>query len=73
VLIGIWNYACREKLFADETDEITLSATRRRVRLLALLSLGSTAIGVFFPIIGLLLFALAPIGYVLTGARHTSG
>jgi uncharacterized membrane protein len=73
VLIAIWNYACRERLFADETDQATMSATRRRVHLLAALSIGSTVIGLFFPIAGLILFALAPIGYVATGGRHTIG
>jgi TMEM175 potassium channel family protein len=72
LLVIVWNYAKKQGLLAAELDLATIKVTTKRTHILVLLSLTSTLIGVFYPIAGLLLFGLAPIGYILTGGRHTS-
>jgi uncharacterized membrane protein len=73
LLVIVWNYARKQGLLAAELDLATIKVTTKRTHILVLLSLASTLIGIFYPIAGLLLFGLAPIGYILTGGRHTTG
>ncbi len=65
----VWAYAVRKRLVA-ELDDATITASTRRSYIVTILCVIAIALSFVNPHLGLVMYVLIPIGYVLTGSRN---